>query len=75
MKPPVKRAVIRRAASPEAAALKARAAAEDGKPRNRILAGALDVWSSVTAWFARMGGDGAPTKPIRPSEVGVDRVL
>ena len=50
MKPPVKRPVIRRVASPEAAALKARAVAEATKPTNRIKAGALDVWFSITAW-------------------------
>ena len=75
MKPPAKRPVIRRVASPEAAALKARAAAEKAKPVNRITAGALDVWSSITAWLTRMRGDGTPARPIRPSEVGVDRVL
>ena len=75
MKPPIKRAVIRRAASPEAAALKARAAAEQATPSNRIKAGALEVWSTITAWYTRMSGDGTTTRPIRPSEVGVDRVL
>jgi cell division protein FtsW len=62
-------------ASPGAAALTARAAAEDAPPRNRIKAGALEVWSSLTAWLAKMRDQGAATRPIRPSEVGVDRVL
>ena len=75
MKPPTKRPVIRRAASPEAAALKARAVAENATPRSRIKAGALEVWSSITAWFAKMRDDGATTRPIRPSETGVDRIL
>src|SRR4029079_14345712 len=75
VKPPVKRPVIRRVASPEASALKARAAAERAKPVNRIKAGALEVWSSITAWLTRMRGDGTPARPIRPSEVGVDRIL
>jgi cell division protein FtsW len=75
VKPPVKRVIVRRAASADAAALKARADAENAPPRNRIKAGALEVWSSFTAWLARMRGDGTPTRPIRPSEVGVDRVL
>ena len=68
MKPPIKRAVIRRAASPEAAALKARAATEQATPSNRIKAGALEVWSTITAWYTRMSGDGTTTRPIRPSE-------
>jgi cell division protein FtsW len=75
VKPPAKRPVIRRVVSPEAAALKARSVAEAANPTNRIIAGALDVWSSITAWLARMRGDGTPARPIRPSEVGVDRVL
>src|SRR4029077_19752637 len=46
VKPPVKRAVTRRIASPGAAALRARADAEDAPPRSRIKAGALEVWAS-----------------------------
>jgi len=79
VKPPlrstVRRAVVRRVASPGAAALKARAEADAAKPQNRIKAGALEVWASITSWLAKMRGDGAPARPIRPSEVGVDRVL
>jgi cell division protein FtsW len=77
VKPPVKRPVIRRAASPEAAALKARAAEADANATfaSRLKAGALDIWSSITAWLAKMRDDGSGTRPIRPSEVGVDRVL
>ena len=75
MKPPAKRVVIRRMASPGAAALKARADAENAPPRNHIKAGALEVWGSITAWLARMRDDGAAPRPVRPSEVGVDRVL
>jgi len=74
-KPPIKRAVIRRVASPGAAALKARAAAEEAAPRNRIKAGALEVWASFTTWLAKMRADGAPARPVRPSETGVDRIL
>jgi cell division protein FtsW len=75
LKPPARRAVIRRVASPGAAALRARAAAAEAPPRNRIKAGALEVWASFTAWLAKMRGDGTPARPIRPSEVGVDRIL
>jgi cell division protein FtsW len=75
LKPPARRAVIRRVASPGAAALRARAAAAEALPRNRIKAGALEVWASFTAWLAKMRGDGTPARPIRPSEVGVDRIL
>jgi hypothetical protein len=75
VKPPAKRVVIRRMASPGAAALKARADAENAPPRNHIKAGALEVWGSITAWLARMRDDGAAPRPVRPSEVGVDRVL
>jgi cell division protein FtsW len=75
VKPPVKRPVIRRVASPEAAALKARAAAEDAELPNRIKAGALEIWASITAWLAKMRGDVSADRPVRPSEVGVDRVL
>ena len=75
MKPPVRRTVVRRVASPGAAALRARAVAEAELPRNRIKAGALEVWSSITAWLTRMRSDGDTTHPIRPSQVGVDRVL
>jgi len=75
VKPPVKRAVIRRVASPGAAALRARADAENAPPRSRITAGALEVWASFTTWLAKMRGDGGPARPIRPSETGVDRIL
>jgi len=75
VRPPVKRPVVRRMASPGAAALKARAVAEEAPPRNRIQAGALEVWGSITTWLAKMRDDGASARPIRPSEVGVDRVL
>jgi cell division protein FtsW len=74
VKPPAKKVVIRRTASPAAAALRARAA-EEAQPQSRIKAGALEVWSSITAWLAKMRGDDAPSRPIRPSEVGVDRIL
>jgi len=78
VKPPVRRTVVRRVASPGAAALRARAVAAEAEaaaPRNRIKAGALEVWSSITAWLTRMRNDGDATHPIRPSQVGVDRVL
>src|SRR5213078_749068 len=32
-------------------------------------------WASFTTWLAKMRDDGSPARPIRPSEVGVDRVL
>jgi cell division protein FtsW len=75
VKPPARRVVIRRVASAGTAALKARADAENAPPRSRIKAGALEVWGSITAWLARMRDDGAAPRPIRPSEVGIDRVL
>jgi len=75
VRPSSKRPVIRRAASPAAAALTARAAAEEMTPRNRIKAGALEVWASFTTWLAKMRAEDAASRPIRPSEVGVDRVL
>jgi cell division protein FtsW len=75
VKPTVRRTVVRRIASPGAAALKARAVAEAAPPPNRIKAGALEVWGSFTAWLSKMRGDGATARPIRPSEVGIDRIL
>jgi cell division protein FtsW len=75
VKPIVRRTVVRRVASPGAAALKARAVAEQAPAPNPIKAGAMEVWASFTAWLAKMRGDGAAARPIRPSEVGVDRVL
>ena len=57
MKPAVRRPVVRRAASAGTAALKARVAdAEANKPKNRVWAGALDIWADVRAWLVKMSG-------------------
>ena len=76
MKPPVRRTVIRRAASPGTAALKARVVDDKTAPKNRVWAGAKELWADLRAWAIKMSGtDPSASRPIRPSEVGVDRVL
>jgi len=53
VKPPIRRTVVRRVASPGAAALRARAAAaEAAAPRNRIQAGALEDIDKETRFHA-----------------------
>jgi cell division protein FtsW len=81
-----KRAAVRRAASPGTAALQARLAAGDEKatPKSRVWAGAREIWGDVRAGGGKLlakvmttvgDADPAPPRPIRPSEVGIDRVL
>ena len=65
---------VRRLASPETAALKARVAPE--RKHSMFVAGALEVWGSVRAKLQQLtADDGRAAAPIKPSEVGVDRVL
>jgi cell division protein FtsW len=64
----------RRAASPETAALKARVAPE--RRHSMVVAGALEVWAGLRAKLEAMTrDDGRAKAPIKPSEMGVDRVL
>jgi cell division protein FtsW len=64
---------VRRAASPETAALKARVVPER---RNMVVSGALEVWASIRAKLEGLTrDDGRTSVPIKPSEIGVDRVL
>jgi cell division protein FtsW len=66
----------RRLPSPEAAALERRAA--EPAPSSRIAAGAREVWSGLRARLeAFFEADGRPgtARAIRPSQIGVDRVL
>ncbi len=66
--------VVRRVAGPETAALKARVAPEP--KHSMFVAGALEVWGSLRARVRRLtSDDGRAAAPIRPSDVGVDRVL
>ena len=74
MKPAAKRAA-RRGPSPSAVALKLRA--EEPARGSRVAAGAREVWSSFRARVqALFEPDAKPrADSIRPSEVGLDRVL
>jgi cell division protein FtsW len=63
----------RRAASPETVALKAKVSPE--RRRSMFVAGALEVWTGLRARLEKLTADDGRGTQIKPSEVGVDRVL